>query len=148
MLGGFIAPFEVAHLVAEGIGAVVNVSSELYDPLGSLRAAGIAYLRVPCWDMSTPEFDDARVGVSFIAERIARGEKVYVHCASGVGRSVAITLCYMATHGGFELDDARALVRRSRPRIAMRKKQRRFVEAFVAQHRAESGTSFTSRSTS
>ena len=74
--------------------------------------------------------------VAFIAERVARGEKVYVHCASGVGRSVALTLCYLATHGGLSLEDAHAELRRLRPRIAMRARQKKFVEVFVATHRA------------
>jgi protein-tyrosine phosphatase len=139
LLGGFLAPGDVRELSDLGIRAVVNVTLELYEPTGALRDAGIAYLEVPCWDMSTPAVEDAREAVGFIAERIERGERVYVHCASGVGRSVAITLCYLSTRGGRELDAAHAELRRLRPRISLRPGQRRFVEAYVEDHRARGG---------
>jgi protein-tyrosine phosphatase len=137
LLGGFLGPGDVKRLADLGIGAVVNVTRELYDPTSALRTARIDYLRVPCWDMGTPAIDDAAKAVTFIAERIERGEKVYVHCASGVGRSVAITLCYLSTHGGMDLDLAHEDLRRLRPRISMSNNQRRFVEAFVARHREQ-----------
>jgi protein-tyrosine phosphatase len=137
LLGGFIAPGDVGELRALGIGAVVNVSSELYDPELALRAAGIAYHRVPCWDMRAPKLEDARRGVEVMAEHIRAGRAVYVHCASGVGRSVSVLLCYLATYGGLDVDTALAEVTSRRPRVAMSVDQRKFVDAFVSAYRAD-----------
>jgi hypothetical protein len=131
LLGGFVGPGDVEELRRLGIGAVVNVSRELYDPRDALRAAGMAYLRVPCWDMRAPTLPDAARGVGFIADAIARGERVYVHCASGVGRSVSLALCYLAAHEGYEIEEAVRLVTRLRPRVAMSAAQRELVHLYV-----------------
>ena len=135
LLGGFLVAGDVLDLRREGVRAVVNVSSELIDPVRALRAAGIDYLRIPCWDMGAPTLEAADQGVRFIADHIARGERVYVHCASGVGRSVLLTLCYLCTDGGLDVDEALATVRRLRPRVAMRPPQRAFVDRYIAHRR-------------
>lgn len=137
LLGGFLAPTDVPELKRIGVRAVVNVSNEIIAPTAALRAAGIEFLRVPCWDMRAPTIEDAARGVDFIAERLARGERVYVHCASGVGRSVALALCYLATHGGLDVERALGDIKRARPRVAMRLVQRQFVDQFIAWHRSE-----------
>jgi hypothetical protein len=134
LLGGFLAPGDVEELSLLGIRAVVNVSHELVDPSVTLRELGIDYLRVPCWDTRAPSLGDAERGVRFMTDTIARGEPVYVHCASGVGRSVALTVCYLATAGGLDTEAALATIQRRRPRIALSASQRRFVETFVAAH--------------
>jgi hypothetical protein len=136
MLGGFLAPGDVPELVREGVGAVVNVTRELIEPRAAIEGAGLAYHEIPCWDGRAPEMDEAARGVSFIAAQIAQERKVYVHCASGVGRSVAITLSYLATCEGADVDEALSAMRRVRPRVSMSRTQRAFVDAFVAQHRA------------
>lgn len=139
LLGGFLLVSDIPALRREGVRAVVNVSSELYDPVRALRAAGIEYLRVPCWDMGVPTLEATDQGVRFLADHIARGHRVYVHCASGVGRSVVLTLCYLATEGGLEIEDALATLRRLRPRVAMRPPQRAFVDRYVALRRTVPG---------
>jgi protein tyrosine phosphatase (PTP) superfamily phosphohydrolase (DUF442 family) len=138
LLGGFLAPGDVDELSALGIRAVVNVSRELVDPSAALRAAGIDYLRVPCWDTRAPSLGDAERGVRFMEDTIAGGKSVYVHCASGVGRSVALTVCYLATRGGLDPVAAVDAIQRRRPRIAMSTSQRRFVADFIAAYGARS----------
>lgn len=136
LVGGFLLPGDVAELRRLGVRAVINVSRELYDPVPALRAAGLEYLRVPCWDMCAPTIEEAERGVAFIARHIGAGHRVHVHCASGVGRSVTLALCYLATHGGLEVNEAVALVKRLRPRVSLRPVQRDFVERYIAWHRA------------
>ena len=138
LLGGFLAPGDVDELASLGVGAVVNVSHELFDPRDALAAVGIANARVPCWDTRAPTLEDAERGVAFIAAQVAAGRKVYVHCASGVGRSVALALCSLATREGADVDDALARIRRVRHRVAMRPVQRAFVDRYVRWHRARS----------
>jgi hypothetical protein len=130
-LGGFLAPYDVAALTRDGIGAVVNVTREIVGPRAALEAAGIAYLRVPCWDARVPEMEDAARGVGFIAEHLAGGRKVYVHCASGVGRSVSLLLCYLAANEGADVEESLARIRASRPRVSLSRVQRAFVDEYV-----------------
>ena len=132
MVGGFLLPSDVAELKRIGVGAVVNATTELLEPVATLRAAGIEYLQVPCWDMRCPSLEDAERGVEFIAAKIAEGKRVYVHCASGVGRSVALVVCYLVAYQGMTVDQAIATITEKRPRVAMRTEQRDFVHAFVA----------------
>ncbi|MGK3983377.1 dual specificity protein phosphatase family protein [Sorangium sp. So ce136] len=139
LVGGFLLPGDVAELRRLGVRAVINVSRELYDPVLALRAAGVEYLRVPCWDMCAPTIEEAARGVAFIARHVGAGHRVHVHCASGVGRSVTLALCYLATRGGLEVGEAIALLERRRPRVALRPVQREFVERYVAWHRAQAG---------
>jgi Dual specificity phosphatase, catalytic domain len=132
LLGGFLYPSDVAALAGEGVGAVVNVSRELIEPRRSLAAAGLSYLQVPCWDGRVPELDDAHRGVRFIASHVAEGHKVYVHCASGVGRSVSLLLCYLCAHEGAGADEALAAISQVRPRVSLSRVQRTFVDEYLA----------------
>jgi protein-tyrosine phosphatase len=132
MVGGFLLPSDVAELKRIGVGAVVNATTELLEPVETLRAAGIEYLQVPCWDMRCPSLEDAERGVEFIAAKVAEGKRVYVHCASGVGRSVALVVCYLVAYQGMTVDEALAAIVAKRPRVALRAEQREFVHAFVA----------------
>lgn len=140
LVGGYLGLGDVDALAALGVGGVVNVSHELIDPSASLAALSIDYLRVPCWDTRAPAPSDAERGVAFIDATITSGRPVYVHCASGVGRSVTLSLCYLATSGGLELDAALEKVQRGRPRVSMSSQQLRFVEDYVASHRARAGS--------
>jgi hypothetical protein len=132
LLGGFLYPSDVAALAGEGVGAVVNVSRELIEPRRSIEAAGLAYLQVPCWDGRVPALDDAHRGVRFIAAQVAEGRKVYVHCASGVGRSVSLALCYLCAHEGAAVDEALAAIAKVRPRVSLSRVQRAFVDDYLA----------------
>ena len=139
LLGGFLYPSDVTALAGEGVGAVVNVSNELIEPHRSIALAGLAYLQVPCWDGRVPELDDAHRGVRFIAAHVAEGRKVYVHCASGVGRSVSIALCYLCAHEGASVDDALAAISRLRPRVSLSRVQRAFVDEYLSFRRERLG---------
>lgn len=136
LLGGFLAPHDVPALAREGVGAVVNVTRELIEPRAALAAAGMDYLQVPAWDARVPTLDDAARGVDFIARHVAAGRKVYVHCASGVGRSVTLLLCYLAQHEGADVDEALAAIAKVRPRVSLSHVQRAFVDQYLATHHA------------
>ncbi|MGK4004754.1 dual specificity protein phosphatase family protein [Sorangium sp. So ce1036] len=137
LVGGFLLPGDVAELRRLGIRAVINVSRELYDPVLTLRAAGVEYMRIPCWDMRAPTLEEAARGVAFLERHIGAGHRVHIHCASGVGRSVTLALCYLATRGGLEVDEAIALLKQRRPRVALSPAQAAFVERYVAWRRAQ-----------
>lgn len=137
LLGGFLYSSDAAALAREGVGAVVNVSRELIEPEAAIAAAGLAYHQVPCWDGRVPEMEDARAGVRFIAEQVALGRRVYIHCASGVGRSVSLALCYLCACEGASPDEALAGITRARPRVNLSRVQRAFVDAYLGFHHGE-----------
>jgi hypothetical protein len=131
-IGGFLYPSDPRRLADEGLGAVVNVSLELIEPRGAIDAAGLSYLQVPCWDARVPALPDARRGVEFIGDQIRAGRKVHVHCASGVGRSVSLALCYLCGEEGVPVEQALDHITRARPRVALSRIQRAFVDEYLA----------------
>jgi hypothetical protein len=131
-IGGFLYPSDPRLLAHEGVGAVVNVSLELIEPRDAIDAAGLSYLQVPCWDARVPALPDARRGVEFIGEQIRAGRKVHVHCASGVGRSVSLALCYLCGEQGVPVEEALDRITRARPRVALSPIQRAFVDEYLA----------------
>ena len=101
-------------LAARGITAVVNMRIEYDD-----NHAGIApenYLHLPTVDDSAPTLAHLREGVDFIAEELARGGSIYVHCASGVGRAPALAAAYFVSTG-LGPDEAWDRIRAVRPFI-------------------------------
>jgi len=84
-------------LVARGVTAVVNLRVEYDD-----RAAGIAparYLHLPTVDETPPSLEHLEQGVAFMAQEIADGGVVYVHCASGIGRAATMVAAYLIRQG-------------------------------------------------
>ena len=138
LLGGFLLPGDPITLARVGVRAVVDVSRELWAPRQAIRSAGLAYHRVPCWDLGSPSIEDVDRGVTFIAHTLGEGGRVYIHCGSGVGRSVVVALCYLATHEGAEVDQTLADIQRKRPRVTVRRQQRAFLDRYLAWRRGPS----------
>jgi hypothetical protein len=99
-------PIEGAERLARehGISAVVDLRAEDRDDDRALSAAGIELLHLPTPDMESaiPDYLDA--GVAFVGERIARGEKVLIHCQHGIGRAPLLALCVLVDQGMAPLD--------------------------------------------
>ena len=117
------------RLAARGITAVVNMRVEFDD-----NDAGIApprYLHVPTVDDQAPSLEQLRTGVAFIAQEVARGGSVYVHCGAGVGRAAAMAAAYLV-HTGLTPDQAWARIRAVRPFIRPAAVQIAQVERFAA----------------
>jgi protein-tyrosine phosphatase len=53
--------------------------------------------------------------VALVAELVARGERVYVHCNAGLNRAPTIAVAYLHVHHGHSLDAACELVKSIRP---------------------------------
>jgi predicted protein tyrosine phosphatase len=109
-------PIECApQLVREhGIGAIIDLRQEACDDEAELAAAGLAFLHLPTPDLEPATVPMLEAGVAFARERIARGQKVLIHCQHGIGRSALLALCVMVDHGWQPLDAlARAKDRRA-----------------------------------
>jgi predicted protein tyrosine phosphatase len=116
------------RLARRGITAVVNMRIEYDD-----RAAGIApprYLHLPTLDDTAPTLAQLDEGVAFIADEVAQGGTVYVHCGAGVGRAATMAVAYLI-HTGLSAEEAWAQVRRVRPFIRPAAAQIAQIERFV-----------------
>ncbi len=101
-------------LAARGITAVVNLRVEFDD-----NDHGIApprYLHLPTVDDQAPTLEQLRRGAAFIAEEIAGGGGVYIHCKSGVGRAATMAAAYLVSTG-LTPGQAWTLIREVRPFI-------------------------------
>jgi protein tyrosine phosphatase (PTP) superfamily phosphohydrolase (DUF442 family) len=118
------------RLEARGITAVVNMRIEFDD-----NDAGIApprYLHLPVVDDQAPTLEQLRTGADFMAEEIARGGAVYVHCGSGIGRAATMAAAYLIGTGLTE-DEAWARIRAARPFIRPTPTQIEQIERFATQ---------------
>ena len=59
----------------------------------------IKYKRMPIQDMSTPEKTEMEEILNYIDQEISAGEKIYVHCLRGLGRTGIVIGCYLVRHG-------------------------------------------------
>ncbi|MEE8391920.1 MAG: dual specificity protein phosphatase [Anaerolineae bacterium] len=119
-----------SRLAARGITAVVNLRIEFDD-----AAVGIApsrYLYLPTVDDEPPTLEQLREANAFIAEEIARGGGVYVHCGAGIGRAAMTAAAYLVSTG-LTPEQAWARIRAARPFIRPKPVQFAQVERFAAQ---------------
>lgn len=132
------------RLEARGITAVVNMRVEYDD-----QAAGIAperYLYLPTVDDGAPSLEDLEAGAAFmareIAQEVARGGGVYVHCGSGVGRAPTMAAAYLV-YTGLSPEQAWDRIRRARPFIRPTAVQVEQLERFAARFEARPGQAAT-----
>ena len=117
-------------LAERGITAVINMRIEYDD-----NDAGIAparYLHLPTVDDAAPTLEHLRTGAAFIAEELARGGAVYIHCKSGIGRAASMAAAYFITTG-LTPEQAWARIRAVRPFVRPTPVQVAQIERFAAE---------------
>lgn len=123
-------PIEAAEHLAQrlGIRYVVDVRVEARDDEHLLREHGITLLHLPTRDMTAIRRDMLDDGVAWVTEHVARGQKVYIHCEYGIGRSALLALCCMVALGHPPLE-ALELAKRQRWQVSPNREQ---LQAFIA----------------
>jgi protein-tyrosine phosphatase len=114
-----------------GITGDVNLRTEFDD-----AAHGLAlrhYLHLPTIDDDAPSLEHLQQGVDFIRGLVDEGEKVYIHCAGGVGRAPTQAAAYFISQG-MTRDEAIALIKKTRPFIYITLPQMAQLKAFEALH--------------
>jgi atypical dual specificity phosphatase len=71
------------------------------------------------------------IGEGVLDQWLTRGERVYVHCKGGRGRSASLVLSYLMIRRGFTLDEALDFIRHHRPSVNPSPAQRDAVIHFV-----------------
>jgi predicted protein tyrosine phosphatase len=114
-------------LAERGLTADLNLRVEFNDAERGIAPA--AYLWLPTVDDDAPTLEHLRTGVDFIQQNIENGGRVYVHCASGVGRAPTMAAAYLISTG-MSTDEAWSLIRRGRPFIKPTPPQLAVIEQF------------------
>ena len=112
LMGG--APFGFCNIPRalyheQGVRGVVNMCEEYRGPVRQYRqlttsssnnnkndtTIGMIELRLPTTDHFEPSVQSLQAAVAFIQEYANRGERVYVHCRAGHGRSAAVVMAWI-----------------------------------------------------
>jgi membrane-associated phospholipid phosphatase len=130
-IGRALGPRAARRAAAEGVTAVLDLTSELSAPP---RFRNLTYLNVPILDLTAPldhHFDEA---VAFI-ERHCQADNgiVYVHCKAGYSRSASVVAAYLL-HAGHStsVEEAVARLRTARAGIIIRPEAQEAIRAFGA----------------
>jgi len=108
-------------------GSVVEqVDLELREAVHDDVALGIGgerHLHLPTPDNTPVSLEDLDAAADFIAEEVANGGKVYIHCGVGVGRAPSAAAAYFIKHQGMSARDAIQHIRMVRPFVHLTGRQ-------------------------
>jgi protein tyrosine phosphatase (PTP) superfamily phosphohydrolase (DUF442 family) len=137
-VGGRILPEDVARLADLGVTRVVDTRSEHKDDKALLAAHSIQLLYLPTQDTYPLSLEELCTGTTWIAEQIADGQRVLVHCEHGVGRSVLLAAATLVA-GGMHAEEAIRLVQSRRWQAAPNHRQIARLQEFERLVRTEHG---------
>jgi atypical dual specificity phosphatase len=131
-LGGAVMFDDLARLQRQGVEAVVNLCAERPDNPRHLSAAQMDYLWLPVTDAKPPTVEQIVQGLAWIEQRVCAGQKVYIHCAAGMGRSVTLLACWYLYTGSMSVPQVLAFVKRRRPQTSLTRRQVRRIEEMAS----------------
>lgn len=105
--GGDWLPDEMTGYRAAGITTVVSLLTpaeeadlDLRDEARQCAEAGLRFVSLPVHDRSVPESFAAVAEVArTLAQQLAAGEGVYIHCRQGIGRAAVLAACVLIAGG-------------------------------------------------
>ena len=118
------------ELSKKGVTADISLEEERLDAPFGVES----FLWLPTKDDRPPNPSQLQVGVDTIASLIKNGEKVYVHCKFGHGRSPTLVAAYLISQGK-SVEDALSIIKEQRPSIHLDPSQIKALEAFQEQQR-------------
>ena len=124
------------------IGRVVDLREEARDDEVLLGVHGIRLLHLPTPDCHAISPAHIKAGVSFTVEGLARGERVFIHCQYGIGRSALLALCVLVAHGEPPVE-AMARLKRARPTISPSPEQLSAFVGYCRDLRGERGAAWS-----
>ncbi len=118
-------------ILAQKIGAVVDIRQERENDLALLARHGIHSLKLSVPDILVPPPEVIDQGVAFIREQIEAGRRVYVHCAKGRGRSATLAAAYLMKYEGLTFDEARGRLQSARPLVKLEARHEKVLNAWI-----------------
>jgi len=105
-------PTKLAALKEAGFAGTINLCKEMSSgDLTEIREDhlenGMWTLHIPIVDMTPPTPAQVMHFLSYIADKVAQGERLYVHCEAGKGRTGVVIACYRMGALGWSMTDAR-----------------------------------------
>jgi protein-tyrosine phosphatase len=115
-VGGSFCAKQLKTLAGElQIRHVVDARAEARDDQRALGQHGLELFHCPALDHHAHSLAELESAVSWVLERLRRGERVLVHCEHGIGRSVLIALCVLVRTGAHAPEQASRRVKERRP---------------------------------
>ncbi len=119
-----------ARLADEGFAADID----LEDSRQELPPEVQTYLWLPTPDNRAPTIEQLLVGVHALHQLVRAGQRTYVHCTNGHGRSPTLVIAYFITTG-LGLQEAYHRVWSKRPEIHLHKEQEQALQEFERRYR-------------
>jgi protein-tyrosine phosphatase len=108
LAGPYPRPELLPELAEAGITAYIDLTQagelDAYDD----QIGDAVHHRLPVGDFGVPTDAELTATLDLIDELLADGQRVYVHCWAGVGRTGTVVACHLIRHG---LPNAEALER-------------------------------------
>lgn len=109
-------------MARSGVNSVLDVRKEARDDDALLAQHGLRFCHVPMIDRKPPTQRQLERAVEWVMGELAEDRKVFIHCQSGVGRSVCVA-CAVLMRMGYNLSDAYEAVHRKRPEAVVSDRQ-------------------------
>ena len=129
--GPRFAASQAGAMARSGVSSVLDVRKEARDDEELLAQHGLRLCHVPMTDRAPPTQKQLKQAVDWAMAELAADRKVYVHCQSGVGRSVCVA-CAVLLRMGYSLPQAYDAVRRKRPEAVISDKQVESLQRYAA----------------
>ena len=117
-------PNDVDYLKSNGVGAILDATSEFSGLNWSANDDNLAYRNVPILDHMAPHANDLLEAINWIQNQLDNNKGVVIHCALGRGRSVLIMAAYLVASGTCNnVDDALNYINKIRGTANLNKAQ-------------------------
>jgi len=113
---------QVGALARSGVTSVLDIREEARDDEDLLARHGLRLGHVPMTDRAPPTQRQLKRAVEWVMGELAHDRKVFIHCQSGVGRSVCVASAVLIRMG-YSLPQAYEAVRRKRPQAVISERQ-------------------------
>jgi len=109
----------------EGITVDVSLEEDRLDqPFGVS-----AYAWIPVIDMEIPTMEQLEYGIKTLDHFVTAGQKIFVHCKNGHGRSSTFVTAYFMKSKGIGFDEAFAIIKKGRPAAHLSEVQEKFLRS-------------------